>query len=87
MIGNTQPEMELLEVVTFIYLFLLKAGSPTPSSTRIEFFNAASLDFMCSSELFLKKSLAFGQVLMGSQSTIIFNFVLNCLHSNNLRIN
>ena len=30
MIGETQPEMELLEVVTVIYNFSVKAGSSIP---------------------------------------------------------
>ena len=34
MIGEKQPEMELLEEVAFIYPFLLKAGSSIPSGTR-----------------------------------------------------
>ena len=35
MIGETQLEMELLEVVAFIYPFLIKAGSSISSATRI----------------------------------------------------
>ena len=35
MIGERQPEMELLEAVAFIYPFLLKAGSQIPSAARI----------------------------------------------------
>ena len=35
MIGEAQPEMELLKVVTFIYSFSLKAGSLISSATRI----------------------------------------------------
>ena len=35
MIGETQPEMELLEAVAFIYSFLLKAGSLIPHAARI----------------------------------------------------
>ena len=50
MIGKTQPEMELLEVVAFFYPFPLIADSSEPSVTRIKFFNTASLDFMCSSK-------------------------------------
>ena len=34
MIGETQPDMELLEVVTFIYPFSLKAGNAAPSAQR-----------------------------------------------------
>ena len=35
MIGETQPEMELLELVLFIYPILLKAGALIPSAVRI----------------------------------------------------
>ena len=35
MVGETQPEMEFLEVVAFIYPFSLEAGSSIPSATRI----------------------------------------------------
>ena len=35
MIGKTRPEIELLEVITLIYPFSLKAGSSIPSATRI----------------------------------------------------
>ena len=35
MIGETQPEMELLEVVAFIYPSSLKVYSSIPSATRI----------------------------------------------------
>ena len=35
MIGETQPEMELLEVVAFLNPPSLKAGSSIPSETRI----------------------------------------------------
>ena len=35
MIGETQTEMELFEVVTFIYPLSLKAGSSIPSATGI----------------------------------------------------
>ena len=58
MIGETQPEMELLEVAAFIYLFSLKAGSSIPSTARMWFFSTASLDFTCSSRFFFKKYLA-----------------------------
>ena len=34
-IGETQPEMELLEMVTFIYSFSLNAVSSIPSATSI----------------------------------------------------
>ena len=54
MIVEIQPEMELLELVTFIYPSLLKAESSIPSATRIWFFNTASLDFIYSFEYFLK---------------------------------
>ena len=33
-IGKTQPEMEVLDKVAFIYPFLLKAGSSIPSAAR-----------------------------------------------------
>ena len=55
MIDETQPEMELLEVVAFIYPFSRKAGSSIPSTARIRFFNTASLGVMCSSKFFLEK--------------------------------
>ena len=55
MIGETQPDMELLEVVEFIYHFLLNAGSSIPSAARIWSFNKVSLDFMCSSKFFFKQ--------------------------------
>ena len=35
LMGETKPEMELLEVVAFIYPSLLKAGSSFPFATRI----------------------------------------------------
>ena len=35
MIGKTQPDMEFLEEVTFIYPFSLKAGSSIPYAPRI----------------------------------------------------
>ena len=35
MLSETQPEKELLEVVTFIYPFSLKAASSIPPVTRI----------------------------------------------------
>ena len=35
MIGETQPEMELLEEVAVIYPFSLKVGSSIPSAARI----------------------------------------------------
>ena len=54
MICEAPPEMEMLEVVTFIYPFLLKPVSSMQSATRIYFFNTASLDFMCSSKFFFK---------------------------------
>ena len=53
-IVKTQPEMEFLEVATFIYLFSQKVGGSIPSATKIQ-FNTAPLYFMCSSEFFLKK--------------------------------
>ena len=55
MIGETQPKMELLEVVEFIYPFSLKTSSSIPSAARIWSFNTASLDFMCSSKFFFKQ--------------------------------
>ena len=35
MIGETQPDMMLLEVTTFIFSFALKADSSTPFASRI----------------------------------------------------
>ena len=35
MIGEAQPEKELLEVVAFMYPFSLKSESSIPSATRI----------------------------------------------------
>ena len=57
MVSETQPEMELLEKVTLFYPFSLETGSSIPSATRIEFFNSASLDVMCNSKFFVKKTL------------------------------
>ena len=57
MIGETQPERQLLEVVAFVYPFLPEAVSLVPSATRTEFFNAESLDFICSYKRFFKKTL------------------------------
>ena len=37
MIGETQPEMESLEVVAVIHHFSLKAGSSIPSAAKIYF--------------------------------------------------
>ena len=54
MIAETQPEVESLEVVAYIYPFLLKFESSIPSTPRIYFCNAASLDYMCSSRFSLK---------------------------------
>ena len=54
MIGKTQPEIELLEVVVFIYPFSLKEGIAIPSVARIWFFNTVSLDFLCSFKIFFK---------------------------------
>ena len=34
MVGETQPEMELLEIVTFIYPLSLKAGRVVSSATK-----------------------------------------------------
>ena len=45
MIGETQAEMELLEVVAFIYPFSLKAGSSIPCAARILFSFTAALNF------------------------------------------
>ena len=45
MIGKTQPEMKLLEVATFIYLFSLKAGSSIPSATKILIFEHSIAGF------------------------------------------
>ena len=45
MVGETQPEMELLEVVAVIYHFSLKAGSSNPAATSIQFFNTELLCF------------------------------------------
>ena len=56
MIGETQPEMELLEVVAFICPFSLEAVSTMPPATRILFSFTASLDLMRSSKLFLQES-------------------------------
>ena len=56
MIGETQLEMELLEVVAFIYPYSLKTGSSIPSAARIKFFSIALLEFMCSSNFFLKET-------------------------------
>ena len=57
MIGEMQPAMELLEIVAFICLFSLEAGSSIPSATRIYVFNTASLGFMRSSKFFLKETV------------------------------
>jgi len=53
MIGETQPEMEFLEVAV-VYSFSLKAGCSVPSATRISFFSTASLAYLCSSKFFFK---------------------------------
>ena len=45
MVGETQSEIELFEVVAFVYPFSLKEGSSIPSATRIQFLNTASLNF------------------------------------------
>jgi len=45
MVGETQSEIELLDVVAFFYTFSLKEGSSIPSATRIQFLNTASLIF------------------------------------------
>ena len=41
MVGETQREVELLEVVAVVYPFSLKTVSSIPSATRISFFNIA----------------------------------------------
>jgi len=55
--GETQPDMERLEVVTFIYPFSLEAVSWILSAARIKFFTRASLDFMWSFTFFFKNTL------------------------------
>ena len=45
MIGKTQPEMEFLKVVTFIYPFSLKAGSQIPSAVIIYFYKNSIVGF------------------------------------------
>jgi len=55
MVGETQSEIELLDVVAFFYTFSLKEGSSIPSATRIQFLNTASLIFLYSSKYFFKK--------------------------------
>jgi len=57
MIGETQPEIELIEVASYIYPFSLKSGSSLLTVTRMWFFNTALLDFMCSPKFLLKKAL------------------------------
>ena len=57
MIGETQPEIELLEVVTFIYPFSIKTGSSIPSASRILVFNTVPLDF-----IFLKEDLVSAEI-------------------------
>ena len=60
MIGEMQLEMELLEMVAFIYHFLLKAGSSIPRKPEInpsiQQNDTASLDFKSSSKVFIKKT-------------------------------
>ena len=57
MIGETQPEMGLLEVVAFIYHLFAKSRELNPICNQNLILQLSILDILCSSKFFYKKAL------------------------------